>query len=100
MHALTGREKASLVMTGTILFRGTLAECLARWIELPDARRASAHVEFPTMTRGCYSLDTRDMHLVHQKLSDAVPKQVAGDTFRRLVGITVGMFSADPKKSK
>jgi hypothetical protein len=100
MHALTGREKASLVITGTILFRGTLSECLARWIALPDDRRASAHVEFPTMTRGRYSLDTRDMHRIHQKLSVAVPKQVAGETLRRLVGIAAGMFSAYPKKSK
>lgn len=68
MHALTGQEKASLVSTGSVLFRDSLSECLAKWIALPDAMRASAHVEFPTMTRGCYSLDTRDMHRIHQRL--------------------------------
>jgi hypothetical protein len=99
MHALTGWEKASLVMTGKVLFRGTLAECLARWIALPDARRASAHVEFPTMTRGCYSLDTRDMNRIHQKLSAGALKHAAGDIVRRLAGLAAGLLGADPKKS-
>ena len=68
MHLLSGEEKASLVTAGTVLFRGTLSECLARWVALPEGARASAHVEFPTMTRGCYSLDTRDLNGLHRRL--------------------------------
>jgi hypothetical protein len=51
------------------------------------------------MTRGCYSLDTRDMNRIHQKLSAGALKHAAGDIVRRLAGLAAGLLGADPKKS-